>query len=321
MVEGIRRLSFLWAATAALALSVLESPAAAQKTVVATIAQIGEPMREIAGDRVRVLTLMGEGVDPHLYRLTRSDIAKLRHADLILYNGLHLEAQMIDMLARFAKRKPVVAVGEHVAAQDLLPWDGKIYDAHVWMNPALWAKALHAGVDALSNTDPDNAAFYRQNWRTYAQRLAELDRQTRTAISSIPARSRALVTAHDAFGYFGRAYGLQVLAIQGMSTESEAGIRKIKTLVSTLVSHKIGAVFVETSVSDRNVRALIEGAAARGHRVRIGGALFSDAMGQKGSYVGTYLGMFDHNVTTIVRALGGAVPARGFSGQLAERKN
>jgi manganese/zinc/iron transport system substrate-binding protein len=321
MVEGIRRLSLLWAAAAALALCVLESSAAAQKTVVATIAQIGEPMRAIAGNRVKVLTLMGEGVDPHLYRLTRSDIAKLSRANLILYNGLHLEAQMTDMLARLAKRKPVVAVGEHVATKNLLSWDGKIYDAHVWMNPALWAKALQASVDALSNTDPENAAFYRRNWRTYAQRLAELDRQTRTAISSIPARSRALVTAHDAFGYFGRAYGLQVLAIQGISTESEAGIHKIKALVGTLVSQKIGAVFVETSVSDRNVRALIEGAAARGHRVRIGGALFSDAMGQKGSYVGTYLGMFDHNVTTIVRALGGAVPARGFGGQLAEREN
>ena len=321
MIEGIRRISLLWAGAVALSLCVPAFPATAQKTVVATIAQIGEPLRVIADGRAKVLTLMGEGVDPHLYRLTRSDVAKLSRADLILYNGLHLEAQMTNMLSRLAKRKPVVAVAERLVAQDLLPWDGKIYDPHVWMDPALWATALQAGVDALGAADPDNAVLYRRNWHTYSKRLSALDRMARTAMSSVPARSRALVTAHDAFGYFGRAYGLQVLAIQGISTESEAGIRKIETLVTTLVRRQIGAVFVETSVSDRNVRALIEGAAAKGHRVRVGGALFSDAMGAKGSYVGTYLGMFDHNVTTIVRALGGAAPARGFGGQLAEKDN
>lgn len=307
------------AAAVWLTTGVTSADAAARKTVVATIAQIGEPLSVIAARHADVLTLMGEGVDPHLYRLTRSDVAKLTRADLILYNGLHLEAQMIDMMNRFAARKPVVAIGDTLIGANLLPSDTQTHDPHVWMDPALWARALAAGVDALARLDPENEAVYRKNAEAYFARLEALSDHARAAIGSIPAGARALVTAHDAFGYFGRAYGIDVLAIQGMSTESEAGIRRIEELVSTLVSRKIGAVFVETSVSDRNMRALIEGAGARGHTVRIGGALFSDAMGAAGSYTGTYRGMFDHNVTTIVRALGGAVPARGLGGQLAER--
>ena len=292
---------------------------AAPKTVVATIAQIGEPLTVIADGRVKILTLMGEGIDPHLYRLTRSDVAKLARADLIVYNGLHLEAQMIDMMNRFAERKPVVAIGDALAADRLLPWQDGLHDPHVWMDPGLWAPALAVAVDAMAALDPANAALYRRNAAAYFSRLDALRADARKAIASIPDTARALVTAHDAFGYFGRAFGIEVMAIQGISTESEAGIRHIEELVETLVVRRIGAVFVETSVSERNVRALIAGAVARGHPVRIGGALFSDAMGGRGDYTGTYLGMFDHNVTTIVRALGGAAPARGFTGQLAER--
>lgn len=295
------------------------APATAKIRVVATIAQIGEPLSAIAGDRAEIATLMGEGVDPHLYRLTRSDVAKLTRADLIVYNGLHLEAQMTDMMARFAARKPVVAVGDALAGSHLLPWDGGGHDPHIWMDPALWAQALSVAVDALAKADPPNAAHYRAGAKIYLSQLTSLSEKARTAIASIPKDARALVTAHDAFGYFGRAFGIDVLAIQGISTESEAGIRRIEELVTVLADRRIGAVFVETSVSERNVRALIDGAAARGHKVRIGGALFSDAMGSKGDYTGTYVGMFDHNVTTVVRALGGAIPARGLGGQLAER--
>ncbi len=293
-------------------------PASAKIRVVATIAQIGEPLSVIAGGRAEILTLMGEGIDPHLYRLTRSDVAKLTRADLIVYNGLHLEAQMTEMMKRFAARKPVVAIGDALAGKRLLPWDGGGHDPHIWMDPALWAQALGVAVEALAEADPSNASLYRANANTYLARLASLSDRARTAIATIPTDARALVTAHDAFGYFGRAFDIEVLAIQGISTESEAGIRRIEELVSILADRRIGAVFVETSVSERNVRALIEGAAARGHQVRIGGALFSDAMGSHGEYTGTYVGMFDHNVTTIVRALGGEVPARGLGGQLAE---
>lgn len=294
-------------------------PAQARKSVVATIAQIGQPLTVIAAGKVDIVTLMGEGVDPHLYRLTRSDVAKISRADLILYNGLHLEAQMLDMLDRYSRRKPVIAIADTLAGRNLLPWDGRSHDPHVWMDPVLWSQALRAGVDALAKIDPAHAALYLANATAYFQKLAALDQATRAAIASIPAQSRALVTAHDAFGYFGRAYNIDVLAIQGISTESEAGIRKIEMLVDTLVRRRIAAVFVETTVSERNVRALIEGAAARGHKVRVGGALFSDAMGAGDSFAGTYLGMFDHNVTTMVRALGGSVPENGVGGQLTER--
>ena len=290
----------------------------AQKTVVATIAQIGEPLSVIAKDRANVMTLMGEGVDPHLYRLTRSDVARLNRADLVLYNGLHLEAQLLNMMDRFAAEKPVIAISDAFKSANLLPWEGKIYDPHLWMDPSLWARALQKGVDALTEIDPQNGDYYRTNAKAYFNQLDKLHAYARVAIRSVPKTSRALVTAHDAFGYFGRAYKIDVLAIQGFSTESEAGIRRIESLVGTLAERRIRAVFTETTVSERNVRALIEGAAAQGHRVRIGGALFSDAMGPRGTYAGTYLGMFDHNVTTIVRALGGNAPHRGFGGQLAE---
>jgi len=301
----------LFAALAAL-------PAHARKNVVTTIAQIGQPLAEITAGKADIVTLMGNGVDPHLYRLTRSDVAKINRADIIFYNGLHLEAQMLDMLVRFAARKPVIGIADTLTGRNLLPGDGKTRDPHIWMDPALWEYALRSAVDALIRHDPENAATYRTNAAAYFEKLRALDDRARSAIATIPAESRALVTAHDAFGYFGRAYSIDVLAIQGLSTESEAGIRKIEMLVDTLVKRRISAVFVETTVSTRNVRALIEGAAARRHNVRIGGSLYSDAMGAGGGYTGTYLGMFDHNVTTIVRALGGKVPAVGIGGQLAQ---
>lgn len=305
-------------AAAVLCAALAAMPAHARKNVVATIAQIGEPLAVIAAGRANIVTLMGEGIDPHLYRLTRSDVAKINRADLILYNGLHLEAQMIDMLDRFAARKPVVAVADTLTANNLLPWDGRTHDPHVWMDPGLWALALGSAVDALAALDPPNGAFYHANADAYFKKLSALNTAARAAIATIPPRARALVTAHDAFGYFGRAYNIDVLAIQGVSTESEAGIRRIEMLVDTLVRRKISAVFIETTISERNVRALIEGAAARGHKVAIGGALFSDAMGAGGTYAGTYLGMFDHNVTTMVRALGGTAPANGVGGQMAQ---
>ncbi len=330
MTRGIftRRAAFsalacaLGAAVAAWAPSAAASP---RKTVVTTIAQIAEPLSVIVAGRADITPLMGEGVDPHLYRLTRADVAKLARADMILFNGLHLEAQMLGMLDRFSAGKPVIALGDALAQDRLLPWSGggteATRDPHIWMDPALWARALGVAVDALVRLDPANGATYRANADAYFAKLAELDRRARAAVATIPERARGLVTAHDAFGYFGRSYGLDVLPVQGISTESEAGIRRIETLVDTLVKRRIGAVFVETSVSERNVRALIEGAAARGHAVRIGGSLYSDAMGARGAYDGTYLGMFDHNVTTIVRALGGSVPENGLTGQLAERRD
>jgi manganese/zinc/iron transport system substrate-binding protein len=295
-------------------------PVEARKYVVATISQIGQPLSEIAGGKADIVALMSGGVDPHLYRLTRSDVGKIHRADLIIYNGLNLEAQMLDMLSRYSRRKPVVAIADTLAAKYLLAWDKKIYDPHVWMDPILWAKALRTGVNALAVLDPSNADLYRTNAAAYFKKLTKLHERARATLASIPPQSRALVTAHDAFGYFGRAYDMDVLAIQGISTESEAGIRKVEMLVDTVVRRRIAAVFVETTVSKRNVHALIEGASARGQKVLIGGTLFSDAMGASGTYTGTYLGMFDHNVTTIVHGLGGNSPAEGFSKKLAKQQ-
>jgi manganese/zinc/iron transport system substrate-binding protein len=301
----------------------LVGPAAAQRrpqrlNVVATVAMVGDMVARVGGERVRVTNLMGEGVDPHTYRQTRADMNRLAAADMIFWNGLYLEAQLERVLQDFARRKPVVAIGELLPRDRLLAdpeFQGR-FDPHVWMEPALWSRAVEAIRDALITRDPQGADTFRANAAAVLAELERLDAYARRIFATVPERSRVLVTAHDAFSYMGRAYGLEVHGIQGLSTESEAGVREIQRLVDLLVERRIQAVFVETSVADRNVRALIEGAAARGHIVQIGGELFSDALGKPGTYEGTLIGMLDHNFTTIVRALGGDAPERGMQGRL-----
>jgi manganese/zinc/iron transport system substrate-binding protein len=301
----------------------LPLPAAAQgagapPTIVSTVAMVGDLVREIGGDRVRAETLLGEGVDPHTYRPTRADIARLNAADMIFYNGLLLEGQMTDVFVRIARTgKPVFAVTELLAADQLLQEDDGKDDPHVWMDVSLWAKAAERVRDELIRFRPQDAEVFRRNGEDLARRLSALDAYIKRVIGSVPEQRRVLVTAHDAFGYFARRYGIAVEGIQGLSTEAEAGVRRIQDLVDMLVERRVQAVFIETSVNDRNVRAVIEGAGAKGHRVAIGGALFSDAMGAPGSYEGTYVGMMDHNATIIARALGGEAPARGLNGRLA----
>jgi len=300
----------------------LAGPAAGQTPapprILSTTAMIGDLVREIGGDRVRAETLLGEGVDPHTYKPTRADVARLTAADAVFYNGLLLEGQMTDLFVRLARAgKPVFAVTELLAADRLLAAEDGKDDPHVWMDVTLWAKAAERVRDALSRLRPAAAETFRRNHADLARRLAALDSYILQVIASVPEPARVLVTAHDAFGYFSRRYGIAVEGIQGLSTEAEAGVRRIQEIVDLLVARRIPAVFVETSVNDRNVRALIEGAAARGHRVAIGGALFSDAMGAPGTYEGTYIGMMDHNATVIARGLGGTAPARGLNGRLA----
>lgn len=287
--------------------------------VVATTGMIADAARAIGGKHVTVRALMGPGVDPHAYRQTRTDILALTRADLVLAHGLYLEAQMADFLRDLARRRRVVRVGEAVPAMLLRGHDAYAdkRDPHVWMNPALWSWVVLAVRDALTGARPEAAEAFEANAAAYLKTLTDLSVYAQTVLGSVPAAARVLVTAHDAFGYFGTAYGFEVLGIQGMSTESEAGLTRIRDLVDTLVGRDLRAVFVESSVSDRNMRALIEGAAARGHDVRIGGALFSDAMGPEGTYEGTYPGMIDHNVTVIADALGGTAPPRGMAGLLA----
>jgi len=289
-------------------------------SVVATTGMIADAVREIGGDRVEVDGLMGPGIDPHSYRQTRSDIVAMTRAELVLSHGLYLEAQMEEFLQRLSKRQTVVAVADDLDRDRLLgheDYDDK-RDPHVWMDPALWVEVVTTVRDALIEARPDQAATFRKRATDYIERIEQLGHWATQVTSSVPKEARVLLTAHDAFAYFGRAYAFEVIGIQGISTESEAGLRRIRDLVDLLVEREIAAVFVESSVSERNIRALVEGAASRGHEVRIAGTLYSDAMGPQGSYEGTYIGMIDHNITTIVRALGGEAPAGGMQGRLTE---
>lgn len=287
---------------------------------VATTGMIADIVRAVGEKRVAVRQLMGAGVDPHLYKATRSDMAAMLDADIVFYNGLLLEGKMTDALRRIAAAGHAVhAVTELLDPGFLLVNDDAPghSDPHVWMDPTAWSKAVEVVRDKLILRDPAGAGAYTAAAADYLERLSALDSYALRAFASVPAERRVLVTAHDAFGYLGRRYGIEVLGIQGLSTESEAGLMQIEALVDLLVSRRIPAVFVESTISDRSVRALIAGAAARGASVRIGGELYSDAMGPPGSYEGTYIGMIDHNVTLIARALGGEVEPGGFAGRLA----
>lgn len=293
--------------------------AADRVQVVATTGMIADAARQVGGDLVDVQALMGPGVDPHAYRQTRSDIVAMTRADLVLRHGLYLEAQMEDFVHTLQKNRPVFAVGEAVPQDKLIAhpdYDNK-FDPHVWMSPTLWKPVVEEVQRALTEVHPEGADVFAANAAKHLEELSALEAYAQDALTQVPEDSRVLVTAHDAFGYFGQSYGFKVMGIQGISTESEAGLNRIGELVDQLVDHDIKAVFVESSVSDRNIRALIEGAAAKGHEVRIGGELFSDAMGAEGTYEGTYVGMLDHNITTIANALGADVPAGGMNNKLS----
>lgn len=286
--------------------------------VTATTGMIADIVRQIGGEHVVVTGLIGEGIDPHLYKPTRSDLVALSGADMIFYNGLKLEGKMEDTLRKMKSRgKPVVAITRDLEVKEgYLMGESAHPDPHVWMDVTGWLVTTETIASELSAFDPKHAEAYSTNLKNLIRELAALDKYARETLATIPQNQRVLITAHDAFGYLGRAYGIEVRGIQGVSTESEAGVKDIEKLVNYLVEQKIPAVFVESSISDQNVRALLEGAKARGHDVVMGGQLYSDAMGPTGTYEGSYLGMIDHNVTTITRALGGTAPEQGRLGKL-----
>jgi manganese/zinc/iron transport system substrate-binding protein len=305
---------------ALLALPALAGPATAQParpTALATIGMIGDLVRGVGGGAITTETLIGEGVDPHLFRPTRNDIARILRADALFYNGHRLEGRMHDVLDRAAAQgKPSLAVAEAIPRSRLRQHDDypDAADPHVWMDPALWAETLPAIAATLGRL-PRMTNLEAGVATTRAQ-LHRLDTYAREVLAPIPAERRVLVTAHDAFAYFGLRYQFQVESIQGLSTEAEASLSRIEAMVRLIVERRIPAIFTESSVPDRAVRALIEGVAARGHQIRLGGTLFSDSMGRPGTYRGTYEGMMDHNITTISRALGGSAPERGLNGRL-----
>ncbi|MCA9062383.1 MAG: zinc ABC transporter substrate-binding protein [Planctomycetaceae bacterium] len=291
-----------------------ESVDSGRLRVVATVGMVGDLVRRIGGDHVSVTQLMGPGVDPHLYRATRDDIRSLMTADIVFYSGLMLEGRMTDTLQAISDRQNVIAITGDMPQDRLLsPEDSQgHHDPHVWMDVELWSLGLDSITQALAAAQPQNASEFEERANVLRAELNLLHQYGRDSISTIPSESRVLITSHDAFNYFGRAYDLQVMGIQGLSTESEAGLQRINELVDLLVERQIQAVFIESSVSPRNIEALIEGAAARGHQVVIGGELYSDAMGAADTWEGTYVGMLDHNISLVTTALGGTVPQGGF---------
>lgn len=287
--------------------------------IVTTSGMVTDIVRQVAGDKANVTGLMGTGVDPHLYKPSRNDVTQLRGADVVFYSGLMLEGRMGDNFTSLARNgKPVYPITEEIDPDYLRepPEFAGHYDPHVWMDVSAWSECVAFVAKALGKYDTANADFYITNAEAYREELAKLDDYALQTIATIPQDRRVLVTAHDAFGYFARAYNIEVRSIQGLSTESEASVQDINHLVQFIVDKKIPAIFVESSVSKRNVLAIVEGAAQQGWNIKIGGELFSDAMGKPETYEGTYIGMIDHNVTLITRSLGGEALASGLNGRL-----
>jgi manganese/zinc/iron transport system substrate-binding protein len=279
--------------------------------VVATIGMIAEMVKQVGGERVEVEGLMGPGVDPHLYKASEGDVIRMAAADVVVYNGLHLEGKMSEVFERMGNRLRTVAVTDGIDREKLLrpPEFKGAYDPHVWFDVTLWMDAVKTLERALAEMDPAHADVFRANGSRYMYGLVVLDRYVRREALIVSPRKRVLITAHDAFNYFGRAYGFRVHGLQGISTVAEAGAADIQALARLIVENEIPAVFVESSVPPRYVEALKEAVEAKGFRVEIGGSLFSDAMGDPGTPEGTYDGMVRHNIDTIVSALAGPRPA------------
>jgi manganese/zinc/iron transport system substrate-binding protein len=310
--EFMRRIIFAGILLIVVVLSGCAGPNAAaddgRLKVVAITGHIGDAVQEIAGDTVQLTTLLGPGIDPHTYVATEGDIFTFQSADLILANGLHLEAQLERVLDQIGQRSntTVVAVGDTLDPAGLLNWEpeaGFPYDPHVWNDVQLWQQVVEAIRDALIAADPTNSAVYSANAATYLAELAELDAYIRTEAARIPEEQRVIVTAHDAFGYFGRAYGFEVEAVQGISTQAEASTADIQALVSIVVERQVPAIFIETTISPRTIEAVQAAVRSAGHDVALGGSLYSDALGSAGSPTATYIGMMRHNIDTIVAAL------------------
>lgn len=276
--------------------------------VVATTTIVADLVRQVAGERVAVDCLLAPGIDPHSYKATPRDAERLLGADLVVASGLHLEGRLAALLERLGERVPLVAVADRLPEERLLEAGAGIPDPHVWFDAGLWSLAPAAVAEALAGIDPDGADHYRARAESAATRFRSLDEAVRERIATIPPASRVLVTAHDAFRYLGRAYDIEVVGVQGTTTAAEAGLGDINRLVDLVVTRGIPAVFVETSVADRNVAALVEGAAARGHRLALGGRLYSDSLGEPGSGADSLAGALSANVETIVTALAPAGP-------------
>lgn len=276
--------------------------------IVTTTGMIADIARNVGGEHVEVIALMGSGVDPHLYKASEGDVRRLQEADLIFYSGLHLEAQLGEVLEKmndFGVR--TVAVTDKIDRATLLanPQYPDQYDPHVWFDVTMWMKAVEQVQETLSEIDPAHKSEYEANAQTFLAQLEELHQYVLSQAGTVPPEKRVIITAHDAFSYFGRAYGFEVRGLQGISTEAQAGTADVQDLANFIVENQIPAIFVESSVPQRNVEAVQAAVQAQGFDVQIGGSLFSDAMGSEGTPEGTYIGMVRHNIDTIVAALKG----------------
>lgn len=296
-----------------------DTPRPPPRSVVVTTGMLADLARSILPEDAKIRALMGPGIDPHLFKPTRDDVARIMAADLVVVNGLKLEGKMGDVITRAARDRWAIAVGDLLYEKDVIRPEGAEDhpDPHVWMDPSLWASAAERFAYVVGVEAPPDAAETKARAEAYANELRALDEWARGVMETIPASQRVLITSHDAFAYLGRAYDMRVEGVQGLSTDSEPGLQRIGELVDLIVENKVPAVFVESSVPRKSIEALIEGAQARGHKVVIGGELFSDALGPAGTWEGTVPGMIDHNVTTIVRALGGKAAPGGWKGRLA----
>lgn len=276
--------------------------------VVTTTGMIADIVKNVGGEHVEVTSLMGPGVDPHLYKASEGDIRRLQEANLIFYNGLHLEAQLGEVLEKMNDFNiTTVAVADEIDPAILLshPQYEDAYDPHIWFDVTLWMQAVRRVQETLSETDPAHQSAYEANASAYLAQLEELHQYVLSQAETVPAEKRVIITAHDAFSYFGRAYGFEVRGLQGISTESQAGTADVQALAEFIVEQQIPAIFVESSVPQRNVEAVQAAVQSQGFDVQIGGSLFSDAMGSEGTPEGTYIGMVRHNIDTIVTALKG----------------
>lgn len=273
--------------------------------VVTTTGMLYDAVINIAGEKMTAEAIMGPGVDPHLYKATQGDLSKFNQADLIVYNGILLEGKMSEILSKLGRRKPTVPAAEAVPKDLLLSAIGyeDAYDPHLWFDVQRWKHAVNAVSQAIIQLDSTNRTYYSANTNAYLMQLDSLDNYVRQQLQKIPERQRILVTAHDAFVYFGDAYDIRVEALQGISTVAEFGLKDIAELIDLIIDNNIKAIFVETSVSEKSINAVVTGCKEKGHDVRIGGYLYSDAMGALGTTEGTYIGMFRKNVATIVNAL------------------
>ncbi|MBQ0735688.1 metal ABC transporter solute-binding protein, Zn/Mn family [Aquimarina celericrescens] len=274
--------------------------------VVTTTSMITDLVKNIGGDAIEVKGLMGSGVDPHLYKASEGDVSKLVNADIIFYNGLHLEGKLVEVFEKMESQDiKTIAIGESLKKNTLIGSDyfASNYDPHIWFSVDNWKIITSFVIKTLQEIDPKNAEIFKTNGEVYLSKLTELERKLEAKIETLPKEKRILVTAHDAFSYFGKAYDFNVVGLQGLSTATEAGVQDVQKLANFIIEKQVKAIFVESSVPKRTIEALQAAVKSKNHEVAIGGTLFSDALGNTGTKEGTYIGMFEYNVNTIINAL------------------